>query len=677
MFKTKSLLILTILVSSFLIKPRLVDATLTSFSFDDFASTSKTAGSSFILTITAKDENNNIETTFLDNAQLSDTTGTIYPTQTADFIDGVWTGTVYITEADTTSVTVSYGGVVDTSSSFTVNPNSAIKFLTITGGNNQTGTVFTQLPSALTLKVVDPYNNPIPTIGVNFAISSYPTNATGQTLSAASGVSNSSGNVSTLLTLGKKTGTYIVSGNLTSGITNTAHFYATATADVMLSMSLTPSLGVVTAGAILPFTAKGYDKYLNEKTIPTVTWDVQNGGGTIDTTGVFTAGDTLGTYLNTVTADYGTVGTTATVTIVGEGGGGSGNEAGSSGAGTASGSGTTSSPSPTPSSSPTPTATSSGTTGTSTGTAGTLYTVVVEPEVVTALKNAQIPIVAEALDIFGNTVSNVNFTFEVSGTLGTLTQTSTNTVLLTASESGIGTVTITAQQGDIVKVAKVVGSVGTGLNRRLVIEEIESPQRVGEPFTISIAAKDSLNNYLTDYTGPIVLADTTGTIDPELVQPSDDGLWYVQAIISLGHDQVTVTAAGDGMVGVSNIFEVEGEPRLVDIPPFGMGAGAGTGSGDSLGGVLGASISGKLKELLQDKDLNKFTIARFVGAGLAAGIGILGASIGGGIMASRGLEAYGRNPFAKGKLKFNLYLSIIAFIFAAGMAVFASFLILS
>src|SRR5690606_10476462 len=128
------------------------------------------------------------------------------------------------------------------------------------------------------------------------------------------------------------------------------------------------------------------------------------------------------------------------------------------------------------------------------------------------------------------------------------------------------------------------------------------------------------------------------------------------------------------MVGVSNIFEVQGEPRLSDIPPGGGAGGTGSGAGDAE--VLGASISGKIKELLQDRDLNKFTIARFIGAGLAAGIGILGASLGGGIMASRGLEALGRNPFAKGKLKFNLYLGIVAFIVAAGLAVFASFLII-
>jgi F-type H+-transporting ATPase subunit c len=98
--------------------------------------------------------------------------------------------------------------------------------------------------------------------------------------------------------------------------------------------------------------------------------------------------------------------------------------------------------------------------------------------------------------------------------------------------------------------------------------------------------------------------------------------------------------------------------------------------GTGFGEILGSSISAILDQLLLDRDLNRFTIFRYIGSGLAAGFGILGSSIGGGIMVSRGLEAIGRNPFAKGRLKVNLYASLAAFIAAASLAVFASFLIL-
>jgi F-type H+-transporting ATPase subunit c len=286
------------------------------------------------------------------------------------------------------------------------------------------------------------------------------------------------------------------------------------------------------------------------------------------------------------------------------------------------------------------------------------------------LKGLRIPIVAEGVDFFGNPVGGTSFSFEVTGEIGTITQTGPNTVLLTGSDTGIGTVTITATQGKVTKIAKVVGSVGTGMNRRLVIEAIASPQQVGEPFTISIAAKDSLNNFITDYKGPLILADSTGTIDPATVQPSDQGIWYVQAIINAAAPEVTVTAAGDGMVGVSNIFEVKGDPKKAEL-----GIGKGGGGAGGLGDVLGASISGKIDELLNAKNLSKYAVVRYIGAGVAAGLGILGASVGGGLMASKGLEAIGRNPFAKGKLQFNLYASLIAFIAVASLAVFAATLI--
>ena len=646
--------------------------TLTSFGFDSFtAGGAKRAGVPFQIQITAKDEFDTTLTTFTNSVNLSDYTSTIYPIQSSSFTDGVWTGNVYITQETTnTAITAQYSTVQDTSTAFAVVPDDRIKLLTIVSGNNQTGIVNSVLPTALVVKVVDPYNNAISAAGINFAVSSYPPDATGQTLSNSSTTTDSDGEATTTLTLGRKKGNYTVTGTLTGGPIKSVTFFQNAAADVLNYLVIDPPLAVIPAGAQMPFTIKGYDVYQNERTLSSVTWNVRNGGGTIDATGLFTSGSTLGTFLNTIEASSSTKGTTATVSLV-EGSDGEVTQ----GSGSGTGSGEQGDPTPTPSPTPPGDGSDSGVDG-----VGILSEIVIDPAVITALQNAQIPIVAEAFDSAGNAVANVNFTFEVTGSLGTLTQTSTNTVLLTASESGIGTVTITAQQGDVVKVAKIVGSVGTGLNRRLVIEDIESPQFVGEPFTISIAAKDTLNNFITDYTGPIVLTDTTGTIDPAVVESNEDGVWFVQAILSLSAPEISITVAGDGMVGVSNIFEVLGEPKLSDVAPGGAGnqtgeGGLGEGLGDALSGILGASVSAKLNELLKIKDLNKFTVARYIGAGLAAGIGILGASIGGGIMAGRGLEAMGRNPFAKNRLKFNLYLSVLAFVVASGLAAFAAYII--
>jgi len=635
---------------------------LTGFTFDGFTSGSpKIAGVPFNVTITAVDGSGNRLTTFNSSVSLLNATETIYPTLTTNFLNGIWSGQVIITGASNSDrIAVSSGAIISNSATFTVVPDSRLKFLNIVSGNNQSGSVGTQLPQSLTVKVVDSYGNPIPNTGVNFATFSVPPNATNHSLSANSGISNAQGLVSSVFTLGRKAGTYLIGANLTNSFTGGVQFYETATPYSLIAITVSPSVAVMPAGSYIPFKATGHDQYLNEITLPSITWSVQNGGGTIDNTGVFYAGNTLGNFSNTVKATSGSIGATASVNIVGvwEGTAGDGDSGEGSGSGDGSGTGTDTAtpsaavPSPTPS-------------------AGQLYNVQVEPEVLSILKGARIPIVAEGVDFFGNPVAGTSFDFQVTGDLGTITRTGPNSVLLTASETGIGTVTISATQGNVTKIAKVVGSVGTGMNRRLVIEEIQSPQQVGEPFTISIAAKDSLNNFITDYKGPLILADTTGTIDPATVQPSEQGIWYVQAIISAAHPEVTVTAAGDGMIGVSNIFEVTGDPKKSDL---GFGAG-GVGMGGGLGDVLGASISGKIEEILNAKNLSKYAVVRYIGAGLAAGFGILGASVGGGIMASKGLEAIGRNPFAKGKLQLNLYASLVVFVAAASLAVFASIMI--
>ena len=622
--------------------PQVEAQTLDHFDFTFNSGVNKTAGQPFQVTITAKDSGNAVVTTFTNAVSLTDTTGTISPNTTGNFVAGVWDGYIYITEATSnTQITATYSTTSSSSTGFVVEADSRIKFISVQSGNNQTGLVGSVLPTALQVIVTDPYNNPLNGVGVNFAISSYPPGATNQNLSTYSGSTDTNGLMATTLTLGRKTGNYAVSASLGSGINNSVLFFANATTGLLNSISIDPPVAIIPLGSFIGFTAIGYDQYQNPVSI-TPTWSVVNGGGTIDQAGIFRANTASGIFLNTIRVASNSIGSTASVTVI------------------ASGTGDTA----TVSASPTPTP------GPTQLPAGVLNDVFVDPSVITALKDAEIAIRATAVDQYGSDItSTVNFTFEVTGDLGTITQTSTNTVLLTASEGGIGTVTVKAQQGDVVKITKIVGSVGTGLNRRLIIEPIDTPQRVDEPFTLSIAAKDSLNNFVTNYTGPIVIADTTGTIDPEIVQPSEDGIWYVQTIVRASHPEVTITVAGDGMVGVSNIFEVIGEPSADDFWKIGEGYGG-------LSEILGSSISAKLKELFLIKDLNKYTIARYIGAGLAGGIGILGASIGGGLMASKGLEAIGRNPYAKRKLKVNLYISIIAFLGAATLAVYAAFLII-
>jgi hypothetical protein len=326
------LLLFTILLLAPFLKPNPIQGqSLTSFAITGVSGGSpKIAGVPFNVTITAINEFGQTLTSFNQSVTLTDTTSTIYPTQTTSFTQGVWQGTVYITQAiAATTITAEYNTVSVNSDPFIVSADSRIKFMTIISGNNQTGTVRTTLPQALTIRVIDPYNNPIPNVGVNFALSSVPNGSTSQSLSNSTATTNTSGNASTSITFGNKSGSYIVTATLTSGITNTSHFYLTASSGQLMSVMINPAVAVVPAGSIMQFSATGMDQYTNPVSIPSITWSVENGGGTIDQTGVFVAGSTLGSFMNTVRALSGSNGSTATVTIVGAAGEAGGTATGS------------------------------------------------------------------------------------------------------------------------------------------------------------------------------------------------------------------------------------------------------------------------------------------------------------------------------------------------------------
>ena len=82
----------------------------------------QTAGTSFSITIMAKDASNNTLTNFVGTNTLNVSTGTISPTSTGVFSKGVWTGSVTVTGANSGVTLFTTGsGMSGTSNSFTVN----------------------------------------------------------------------------------------------------------------------------------------------------------------------------------------------------------------------------------------------------------------------------------------------------------------------------------------------------------------------------------------------------------------------------------------------------------------------------------------------------------------------------------------------------------------------------
>lgn len=66
--------------------------------------------------------------------------------------------------------------------------------------------------------------------------------------------------------------------------------------------------------------------------------------------------------------------------------------------------------------------------------------------------------------------------------------------------------------------------------------------------------------------------------------------------------------------------------------------------------------------------VNNVEAARMLAAAFAIGVGAVGPAIGIGILASKGLEAMGRNPEASGKIQTSM---ILAIAFAEAIAIYA------
>ena len=117
-----------------------------------------------------------------------------------------------------------------------------------------------------------------------------------------------------LFTAGSTAGTYLNTVRATSGgVFGTAT--VTIAAGALSTITITPNLVVLAPNGPQQFTAVGRDVGNNVVAI-TPTWSVVASGGTISSTGLFTAGANAGTFTNTVRATSGTTTAYATVNIV-------------------------------------------------------------------------------------------------------------------------------------------------------------------------------------------------------------------------------------------------------------------------------------------------------------------------------------------------------------------------
>ncbi len=88
------------------------------------------------------------------------------------------------------------------------------------------------------------------------------------------------------------------------------------------------------------------------------------------------------------------------------------------------------------------------------------------------------------------------------------------------------------------------------------IEEISSPQTAGQTFTLTIVAEDQFNNLVTSYTNSVSITENTGTISPVVSGNFAAGTWSGNVSITKSKVDNVITVSGSGKNGSSNKFNV-------------------------------------------------------------------------------------------------------------------------
>ncbi len=203
--------------------------------------TSATAGIPGDVTVTAKDPYGNTDPSYAGTITFTVGVADTGKTVPSDFTfipathNGAhaFSGGVTLTKAVTgggqsiIATDKNAGSINGTQSGITVNPGTA-NMLALDSGDGQLGSGSAALASPFVVKVTDVYNNLVPGVTVDFAVSTYPASATGQALSPASPATGSDGKASSTLTLGDKQGAYTVTA--TASVPNGSPVTFTATA---------------------------------------------------------------------------------------------------------------------------------------------------------------------------------------------------------------------------------------------------------------------------------------------------------------------------------------------------------------------------------------------------------------------------------------------------------------
>lgn len=471
--------------------------------------TPQTAGSGFSITITAKDAQNNTVTGFTGTANLRDQTGTISPVTTTNFTNGVWSGTITITQSGGNSLTVTSSGKAGNSNTFTVNPAALDHFTFSPIESPKTaGTAF-----SISISARDIYENLV----TGFVSTANLTDVTGTISPAQTGSFTSgswTGNVT--LTKSQEDVTITATRNSTSGKSNSFNVRAAT-----LNRFVMDTVGTQNAGQPFPLIVTAKDSYSNTVTSFTGTVSISDLTGTIapQVTGAFS----LGVWSGNVTITQ--VRNQDVISVQRSGG----TETGQSNAFNVISSAvdhfeiaTIGSPK----------------------TAGTAFQITI------SAKDAQ-----------NNTVTSFTGTVAIDDETGTLVpKTSaafvsgarTETVTITKSASNIR---ITVSSGTKAGESNAF-TVNPAALDHFEFSSITSPQVASTPFNISLVARDAYLNQVTSFIGTAVLSVNKGTISPTQTGVFVSGQWTGAVSLPTPQTDIKITASNNGKSGESNYFNV-------------------------------------------------------------------------------------------------------------------------
>ena len=223
------------------------------FAFDTISG-DRTAGAPFLVTITAYDAYDNLETGYAGPADLSDSTGTLYPTSTTAFTTGEWSGSVTITRTGSAVViTATDSPVSSGSNSFVVAPAALDHFAFDTSFEQTAGNSF-----PITITAHDIYDN----LQTNYAGPADLSDSTG-TLDRDSTGSFSNGEWSDSVTI-TRTGSAVVITATESAISDGSNTFIVQPAELH-HVVLSPQASTIYAWQVQTYTVEAFDVYDNSR----------------------------------------------------------------------------------------------------------------------------------------------------------------------------------------------------------------------------------------------------------------------------------------------------------------------------------------------------------------------------------------------------------------------------